>query len=98
VKRTPRTSLVGCDGGGIEARELETAVAVGRAHHGDLDALAAQAGDAPGPFAFDRGPPLKLEAKFGEKRNRGIQVLDHDADVVHTFDGHDISLTSNIQS
>ena len=30
-----------------KAGELEPAVAVRRAHHGDLDALVAQAGDAP---------------------------------------------------
>ena len=35
-----------------EARKLEAAVAVRRAHHGDLHALVAQAGDAPCPFSF----------------------------------------------
>src|SRR6185369_15348289 len=46
-------AVIGCDGGGVEARELEAAVAVGGAQHGDLDALVAHSGDAAGPFAFD---------------------------------------------
>src|SRR5689334_6090632 len=41
-------AVIGRDGGGVEARELEAAVAVGGEHHGDLDALAAHAGDAAG--------------------------------------------------
>src|SRR5262245_65516757 len=45
-------AVIGHDGGGIEARELEAAVAVRRAQHGDLDTLAAHSGDAAGPFAF----------------------------------------------
>src|SRR5690606_39094347 len=43
-------AVIGRDGGGVEARELEAAMTVGRAHHGDLDALATHAGDAAGPF------------------------------------------------
>jgi len=37
--------------------ELEPAVPVRRAHHGNLDALIAQSSDTSGPFSFDRGPP-----------------------------------------
>src|SRR5687767_8195828 len=48
-----RCAVIGRDGGGVEARELEAAVAIGGAHHGDLDALAAHSGDAAGPFSFD---------------------------------------------
>jgi hypothetical protein len=42
-----------------ETRELETAVAVRCAHHGNLDALIGKSGDTSCPFSFDRGPPLK---------------------------------------
>ena len=82
-------------GGGIEARELDAAVTVGGAHHGDLDALAAHSGDAAGPFAFDGHAPFEGQAEFGIELNGRIEVFDHDADVVHTLDCHDVSLASN---
>jgi hypothetical protein len=50
-----------------EAREFESAVAIGRDHHGDLDALETQSGDAPGPCAFDGSAPFERHAKLGEK-------------------------------
>src|SRR5205814_2526810 len=84
------------DGGGVEARELEAAVAVGGAHHGDLYALAAHSGDAAGPFAFDRHAAFEGKAEFGKELNGGIDVFHHDADVVHTLDRHDVSLASNV--
>ena len=60
-------SVIGRDGGGVEARELEAAVAVGGAHHGDLDALAAHSGDAARPFAFDGHAAFEGKAEFGEE-------------------------------
>src|SRR5262245_24906673 len=83
-------AVIGRDGGGVEARELEAAVAVGGAHHGDLDALAAQSGDAAGPFTFDGHPAFEGKAEFGEERDSGMDVFHHDSDVVHTLDGHDV--------
>src|SRR6476661_187677 len=68
---------------------------VGSDHHGDLDALGTESGDAPGPFSFDYGSPFQPEAKLGEELNGGIEVLHHDADVVHTLDCHAVSLASN---
>src|SRR5262249_55469182 len=88
-------AVIGRDGGGFEARELEAAVAVGGAHHGDLDALAAQSGDAAGPFAFDGHAAFEGKAEFGEELNGGIDVFHHDADVVHTLVCHDVSLAPN---
>ena len=55
-----------------KAAELELAVAVRHAHHGDLDALAAQSGDAPCPVSFDRGSPLEFEAQLDKKRDSGM--------------------------
>src|SRR5687768_18235304 len=46
------------DGRPVKAGELEPAVAVRRAHHGNLDVLIAQSSDTSGPFSFDRGLPL----------------------------------------
>ena len=66
-------------------------MAIGRDQHGDLDALAAQSGDAPGPFSFHHGAPFELHAKLGEKSDGGIEGFDHDAHVVHAFKRHSIS-------
>src|SRR5262249_57742053 len=52
-----------------ETRELEPAVAVRCAHHGNLDTLIAEPGDASGPFAFDRGPPFQIEAELAKEIN-----------------------------
>jgi hypothetical protein len=53
-------------------------------HHGDLDALSAQSGDAPCPFSLDRGSPFELQAKLVEKRDGLIEGFYHDADIVHS--------------
>jgi hypothetical protein len=58
----------------------------------DIYMLGAQSGDAPGPFSLDRGAPFEREAELDEEVDGGIEVLDHDADVVHSFDCHDASL------
>src|SRR6185503_3505617 len=84
-------AVIGRDGGSVEPRELEAAVAVGGAHHGDLDALAAQSGDAAGPFAFDGHAAFEGKAELGEELNGDIEVCHHDADVVHTLYCHDCS-------
>src|ERR687885_1307613 len=53
-----------------KTRELEPAVAVRRAHHRDLDALAAQSSDAPRPVSFDHGSSFELEAELTKERDR----------------------------
>src|SRR5580704_619621 len=71
-----------------EAGELEPAVAVRRAHHGNLDALIAQSSDTSGPFSFDRGPPFELKAEFAKEINGPSEVIDDDSYVVHSFERH----------
>jgi hypothetical protein len=66
-------------------------VAVGSAHHGDLDALAAHSRDAAGPFAFDGHAALERKTELREEFNGGIEVFHHDGDVVHTLDCQDAS-------
>src|SRR5512147_1099099 len=88
--------VIGDHGRREEAGQLEPAVTVRRAHHGNLDAHAAQSGDAICPVSFNCGTPLEIETKFGEELNGGIDVCHHDADVVHTHDCHDVSLASNM--
>jgi hypothetical protein len=77
-----------------KAGELEPAVAVRRAHHGNLDALIAQSSDTSGPFSFDRCPPFELEAELAKEINRPSEVIDDDSYVVHPFERH----VSNVQS
>jgi hypothetical protein len=71
-----------------EAGELEPAVAVRCAHHGNLDMLIAQSGDASGPFSFDGGPPFELEAEFAKEIKRPFEVIDDDSYVVQSFERH----------
>src|SRR5256714_13477253 len=47
--------------------EFQPAVAVRRAHHGNLDALIAESSDTSGPFSFDRGSAFELEAELAKK-------------------------------
>ena len=76
-----------------KSRELEPAVAVRRAHHGNFDALIAQSSDTSGPFSFDRGPPFELETELAKEINRPSEVIDDDSYVVHPFERH----VSNLQ-
>lgn len=75
-----------------EAGELKPAVAVRRAHHGNLDVLIAQPSDTSGPFSFDRGPPFELKAELEKESNRLFEVIDDDAYVVHTSERHVFNL------
>ncbi len=86
------------DGWREKAREFEPAVTVGGAHHGNLDALIAQSGDASGPFSFDRGPPFELEADLAKKINRRCKVIDDDSYVVHPFKPHVSNLQDVVRS
>ena len=78
-----------------EARELEPAVAVWSAHHRDLDALVAQSSNAPCPLSFDHGTPLELEAELAKELDRRGEVVDDDADIVHSFERHEANLHSS---
>src|SRR5207302_7889286 len=71
-----------------KSRELEPAVVVWRAHHGDLNALVAQSSDAPCPLAFYHGSPFELEAELSEKSDSCSQGLHPEADVVPSFAVH----------
>src|SRR5262249_40272284 len=76
-----------------EARKLEPAVAIGRAHHRNLDALIGESSDASRPFSFDKGPPFELESELAEEIDRLSEVVDDDSYVIHPFDRH----VSNLQ-
>ncbi len=74
-----------------ETREFEPAVAIWRAHHGDLNALVTQAGNTSCPFALNQGLAFDLEAELAEELDCRCQVLNDDANVVHP-EGHLASL------
>jgi hypothetical protein len=76
-----------------ETGQLEPAVAVRGAHHGNLDALIAQSSDTSGPFSLDRGPPFELETELAKEIDRPSEVIDDDSYVVHPLERH----VSNLQ-
>src|SRR5204862_5021560 len=80
-----------------ESGHLEPAVTVRRAHHGNFDAHVAQSSDAICPVSFDWSAPLELKAEFGKKLDGGIDVFNHDADVIHTLHRHDVSLAPSVR-
>jgi hypothetical protein len=91
-------TVIGDNGRRQEAGQLNPAVAVRRTHHGNLDAHVMQPGDAICPASFNWGTSLESETKFCEEFNGGINVFDHDADVIHTRNCHDISVKSNVMA
>ena len=68
-----------------EVRDLEPAVAVRRAHHGDVNGLVTQPGDPSGPLSFDRWLPFELKAELAKELNRRRQVVDDNAHIVHPW-------------
>ena len=71
-----------------ETGELETAVAVRCAHHGNLDALIGKSGDTSCPFSFDRGLPFEFKAELSKEINCRSEVIDDDSYVIHSFKRH----------
>ena len=71
-----------------ESGELQTAVAVGCAHHRNLDALIAQPGNTSCPFSFDDSPPFELKAELLKEINRLLEVIDDDSYIIHSFERH----------
>ena len=63
-----------------DARQLEAAVSVRRAHLRDFKVLVAQTSDTTGPFPLDRRGALEFEAQLLEKVYRHSEVFDDDPD------------------
>src|SRR3954447_1781077 len=83
-----RVPVVAGMGRRVELHQLEPAVAVRRLHHRDVRLYALEPNDAVHPATLDRGLALRLESEVGKELDRGCQVVDHHADVVHPLNGH----------
>src|SRR5215211_6778506 len=67
-----------------KSRKLESALAVRRAHHGDLDLLAVESRDTPRPLSVYRRLSFELEPEHAKELDCRRQILNDDAYVVHT--------------
>src|SRR5262245_50905975 len=67
-----------------ESRKLESALAVRGAHHGNLDLLVAQSSNSPRPLSVYRRLSFELEPELAKELDCRRQILNDDADVVHT--------------
>jgi hypothetical protein len=75
-----------------ELRQLDPPVPVRGPHHSDVDLDAFEPAEPVHPCAFDRRLALKRHAEGGEEGNGGGEVVDHDADMVDSFNRHHPSL------
>ena len=76
----------------VELRQLDPPVAVRGPHHSDVDLDALEPAEAVHPGAFDRHLAFTRHAEGGEEGNGGWEVVDDDADMVHSLDCHVPSL------
>ena len=72
----------------VEGRQLDSAVAVGGPHDGEVGSDAVQADELVHPFTLDGGLALQFQTQFDEERDSGREILDHNPDVIHPVDHH----------
>ena len=72
-------------------------VAVRGPHHRDVVLDAFEPAEAVHPGAFDRHLAFKRHAEGGEEGNGGWEVVDDDADMVHSLDRHVPSLVGTMR-
>jgi hypothetical protein len=63
-------------------------VPIGGAHHNDVDLDTSEPVDAVHAGAFDRLLAFDRRAEGGQEGNGGWEVVDDDADMVHSLDRH----------
>ena len=71
-----------------ELRQLDPPVTVRGPHHSDVDLDAVEPAEAIHPGAFHRHLAFRRHAEGGEEGNGGWEVVDDDADMVHSLDRH----------
>ena len=77
----------------MELRQLESSVAVRSLHDRNLRADTLEPHDAVHPAALDGSLALQLESELDEELNRGREVVNHDADVLHPLDSQVLDAT-----
>ena len=71
--------------GRVELVQLEPPVAVGGPHRCDVASDAVEPHDTVHPLSLDGGLALKLQTKFGKERDRSLEVVDNEEDIVHSW-------------
>ena len=74
-----------------ELRQLDPPVAVRCPHHGDVDLDAFEPIETVYPGALNRPLASQRHAEGGKEANGGREVVDDDADMVHSLDRHILS-------
>ena len=69
-------------------RQFKSPVLIRGPHHNDVDLDTFERVDAVHPGAFDRRLAFARHAEGGEEGNGGWEVVDDDADMVHSLDRH----------
>ena len=75
-----------------ELRQLDPPVAVRGPHHSDLDLDAFEPVEAVYPRALDRHLAFNCHAEGGEESDGGWEVVNDNADMIHSLDRHVPSL------
>src|SRR5215831_12818871 len=68
--------------------QLKPTVAIRGPHHRNLASNVLEPDDTVHPTPLDGHLALQLHTKFDKEGLRGLKVLDHDENVVHSFQGH----------
>lgn len=69
-------------------RQLNPPVPIRGPHHHDVDLDTIEPVDAVHPRALDRRLAFNRHAERSEKSDSGRKIIDHDADVIQSFDRH----------
>ncbi len=69
---------------------------VGRVHHGNVRSGAVEADNAVDPLALHGGSALELHAELIEERDRGVEVVDNDSNVVEPLECHQSTYCSGV--
>src|SRR5262252_1560163 len=72
----------------VELVQLNPTVAVRGPHHRNLASNVLEPNDTIHPTPLDGHLALQLHTKFDEECLRSLEVLDHDENVVHSFERH----------
>jgi len=72
----------------VKLRQLDAAVAVRSAHHGDVGANVLESDHRVRPAPLHRRAPFELHPELGEERHGSIEILDDDENVVHALNAH----------